>query len=111
MTSRARTRSAASASVIASSGRGHTRASRGRTPCPPAGGEDVPIRAAADGVEEIGAAAEVPRVAAVVGVPESHLRVAGAGGELCRLADEQQSRDLLGVRRDRPHLLALLEVP
>src|SRR5260370_17298447 len=60
-----------------------------------AGGHDRAVRADGDGVEEVGAAAEIPRVAAVVDVPEAHLRVAAARCELRRLADEYQPRGLL----------------
>src|SRR5262249_52372521 len=48
----------------------------------PPGGGDVAVGADADRVEEVPVAAEVPRVAAVIDVPEAHLRVAGAGHHL-----------------------------
>src|SRR5439155_14962376 len=72
---------------------------------------DAAVGADADRVDEIGVAAEVADVPAVVGVPEADRLVAAAGDELWRLADEEQARHLLAVSGDGADLLALLVVP
>ena len=76
-----------------------------------AGRDHVAVGAGADRVDEVGRAGEVPHVAAVVGVPHPHARVAAAGQELRRLADEEQRRHLLLVPLHVADLLALLVVP